>query len=389
VDARARAGGRAISALLTRPRAAAPPQPRVLLVAPFARGRSHGGSLRATAMAERLEDRGAAVTWLTVPVEHGTRREKLSSLLRGEPALVRAHTRALPELTGSWDTVIASHSYLAPVLDAAPAGARRVVDFHNLEWRVLAGTARAEGGAHGAYLRVQSQLMRRFERATLDTPGVVAALATTGEAAWAAGADALVIPNVLPRAAVAEARATAHRARERAPGGPLLYLGTLTFPPNVRALLSFLNEAWPAVRAAHHDATLLIAGRCSAETRALLDRHPGVRTLGFVDDLPGLLAGAAAALLPFDGQGGSSLRCLQYALAGIPVVASAAGARGLPFTPGLLAESPAEWSRAIAAVRASTDELATAVAHARAGAREIQSDETPWNALWSRLAVAA
>jgi hypothetical protein len=357
----------------------------VLLVAPFARGAAHGGSLRATAMAERLEDRGAEVTWRAVPVEHGGRATKIMGLLRGRPALVRAHTASLPAGDGGeWDLVIGSHSYLAPALDGVDRG---LIDFHNLEWAVLEGTARAEGGAHGAYLRVQAQLMRRFERALLrgDTP---VALASAEEAAWAraqGATRAVVVPNVLPRAAVAEAeRAAALRAAAAGgAGAPLLYVGTLTFPPNVIALLGFLRQSWPAIRAADPAAELLVAGRCAPEVAAALARHPGVRALGFVEDLPALLAHAVAAVLPFDGRGGSSLRCLQNALARIPVVASPAAARGLPFSPGLTAADPRAWAAAVAAVRAGAADVAAAVDAAERGARALQQDEAPWDALWA------
>ena len=383
-------GERPIAALLTNPPRPGGAAPRVLLVAPFPRGAAHGGSLRATAMAERLEDRGARVTWATVPVRDGRRADKARSLLRGEPAIVRTHTRRLPPVGAGWDAVISSHSYLAPVLDGLAPGTQRLVDFHNLEWRVLSDTGRAEGGVHGRYLRVQAHLMRRFERAVLRS-GAPAALASDAEGAWAAGqgaARAVVVPNVLTRAAVAEAQRAA-ALRHRARGAPLLYLGTLTFPPNVRALLAFLERSWPAVRAADPDAELLVAGRCGPQTTAALARHAAVRPLGFVQDLPPLLAGAAAALLPFDGRGGSSLRCLQYALARIPVIAAPAAARGLPFLPGLIAADPPAWARAVMACRAGAPAVAQAVAAAHEGAWAVQQDEAPWDALCRLLRMPA
>jgi hypothetical protein len=114
-----------------------------------------------------------------------------------------------------------------------------------------------------------------------------------------------------------------------------------------------------------------------------------VRPLGFVEDLPELLAGAAAALLPFDGRGGSSLRCLQYGRARIPVIAAPAAARGLPFTPGLIAGDPGAWARAVTACRAGAPAVARAVAVAEQGARAIQDDEAPWDALWRLLRMPA
>jgi hypothetical protein len=367
-------GGRRIAALLTGA------APRVLLVAPFGRGLAHGGSLRATAMAERLEARGARVRWLEVPVEHGGRAAKVKSLVRGEPALVRTHTARVPaEIDGRYDVAIASHSYLADALDGVRAR-RRVIDFHNLEWRVLAGTACASGGLRGEYLSAQAALMRRYERALLAREALVT-MATAQERAWVVehGArDALVVPNLLSAAAVEEAE---RAAAVRSGRGPLVYVGTLTFPPNVRALLQFLERCWPAVHAAHPDAELHVAGRCSPSVGAAISAHPGVRALGFVEDLPAMLGGAAAALLPFDGRGGSSLRCLQYALARVPVVAAPAAVRGLPFSMGLIASTPGEWAAAVSACRAGQAD----VDGAEQGARALQDDDGPWDALWEAL----
>jgi hypothetical protein len=366
------AGDGRIAALLTAP------APRVLLVAPFERGRAHGGSLRATAMAERLEARGAHVDWIAVPVVHGGVGAKLGSLARGVPAVVRTHTTGLAAIpSGAHDVAIASHSYLAPALDHLDPGVRRVVDFHNLEWRVLADTG-------GPYLRHQATLMRRFERAVLAS-GARAVMATEDERAWAAanGAPgALLVPNVLTRAAVAEAERAA-ALRDPRPGGPLVYVGTLTFPPNVRALLHFLRRRWPALRAAHPGIELLVAGRCVPGVAEAIRRHDGVRALGFLDDLAPLLAGATAAVLPFDGRGGSSLRCLQYALARVPVIAAPAAARGLPFPVGLVARTTQEWAAAVATCRTATPPVADT---AYRGARALQADEASWDALWDAVA---
>jgi glycosyltransferase involved in cell wall biosynthesis len=362
----------------------------VLIVAPFHRGRAHGGSLRATAMAERLEDRGARVDWVTVPAKRGTAAQKAAALLAGRPGVVRAHNGRRATLDGAWDAAIAAHSYMAPHLDGLPAGVRRLVDFHNLEWRVLEALGRGAGGARGAYLRAQARLMRRFERGVAGS-AAVAAFASAEERTWATrragAAGAVVVPNVLPVAAEREALATAAlRGAASARGARLVYVGTLTFPPNVQALLGFLERCWPAVRAAAVDAELLVAGACAPGVAAAVDRHRGVRALGFVEDLPALLGGAAAAVLPFDGQGGSSLRCLHYGLARVPVVAAPAAARGLRFSPGLIARDAREWAGAVRDCLEGADRVRSALDEAEAGARAIQDDEAPWDELWSLLA---
>jgi glycosyltransferase involved in cell wall biosynthesis len=346
-------------------------------------------------MAERLEARGARIDWVTVEADPGTRAAKARALLAARPGVVRAHSDRRAVLDGAWDAAIAAHSYMAPHLDGLPADVARLVDFHNLEWRVLDALGRRRGGARAAYLRLQGGLMQRFERGLLDS-GAAAAFACEEERDWAVAqggvvGGAVVVPNVLPaaaeRTAIDIAALRAASGTDGA-GGPLVYVGTLTFPPNVHALLRFLERCWPAVRAAAPRAELLVAGRCAPGVAEAIGRHARVRALGFVEDLSTLLAGAAAALLPFDGQGGSSLRCLHLGLARVPVVASPAAARGLPFRPGLIAATPEEWAAGVASCLHGDERAERAARAAEAGARAIQDDERPWDALWSLLAGA-
>lgn len=361
----------------------------MLVVAPFERGRAHGGSQRATAMAERLEERGAQVEWVTRAVTRGSPARKAAGLLRREPEVVRENTRPRLALDGRWDAVIAAHSYMAPHLDGLPPGVRRVVDFHNVEWRVLDALGRGIGGPRGAYKRVQARLMERFERAVLAS-GAAAAMASEGELAWARAAGArgatVLAPNVLPRAHVAQARRIGE-ARRVSAGAPLVYVGTLTFPPNVAALLAWLERDWPAVRAAVPGAELAVAGRCGPGVAEAISAHPGVRALGFVEDLAELLSAAPAAVLPFGGEGGSSLRFLHFALARMPVISTPEATRGLPFAPRVVAATPDEWAAAVTACVASDPSVAAAVEEAERAVTALQDDPAPWDRLWEVVAA--
>lgn len=90
-------------------------------------------------------------------------------------------------------------------------------------------------------------------------------------------------------------------------------------------------EAW--VRAAVPDGELLIAGRIQPDYEASLLpllAEPGVQRLGFVYDVPGLLASADALLLPSWTEG-SALVILEAQASGcVPLVSEAGGALGIP-----------------------------------------------------------
>jgi hypothetical protein len=354
---------------------------RILVVAPFKRGLAHGGSQRATAMAERLEARGITVDWAARRVTRGNPLVKSAALARGVPEVVRENTASLACVNEElYDSAIAAHSYMAPhVLQLAT---RQIVDFHNLEWKVLDALGRRLGGARGAYKQLQARLMREHETAVLRS-GADAVFVSQEELAWGdplAHGATLAAPNLLPRAAEDEALRIA--AMRGAGGtGRFAYVGTLTFPPNVASLLSWLSTHWPGVRAAVPGATLAVAGRCSDEVRAAIGAFEGVTALGFVEDLTDVLAEADAAILPFEGEGGSSLRFLHFALARVPVVATSGAERGLPFSPGLLARTTGEWADVLGACVAGDSAVAGAIEHADDAARSLHDDPAPWDAL--------
>jgi len=357
---------------------------RVLNIAPFARDESFGGSQRATVVAERLEERGASVAWAALPPRIPGRTRRLLETLAREPAAVRHARRADDPPGGSFDVALAAHSYMAPKLSHVPLEAVRVVDFHNLEWRHLQDVERFAGPARRVHLRAQVARLRRFER-DLVRACQLTIFATPAEAEWAdsvgRGGKHLVVPNLLPRAEVAAAAETWERRRTGSRDDLLLYVGKLTFPPNVLSLERFLRETWPTVLAANPQTVLRAVGACSDDVRRRLAAHPGVEATGFLADLRPSLAEAAVAILPFDGSAGSSLRVLLFALAGLPAVGSPGAFRGVAPDLGTVASTPTEWADAIAHIRSH----GSSGSAARDAARALHRDPEPWDALMAEL----
>ncbi|HEX4010889.1 MAG TPA: glycosyltransferase family 4 protein [Solirubrobacteraceae bacterium] len=356
---------------------------RVLVMAPFERGRSQGGSQRSTAIAERLEERGIAVEWQTVARRDSGRASKLRSLARGEPSLTGLYQRPTRRRTADLDAMIIAHSYLVPAIAEATT-VPRIVDFHNLEFRHLADGRRPGAGVlRRAYDRRQVQLMRRLERELVRTSDL-SLLVSDDEHGWARAAApavrTLLIRSVLPRSQERAAAAIA-AARREPRSGELAYVGRLTFPTNLRSLERFLSAHWPAMRAAAPGLRLTVAGACDDAGRARLDRHPGVATLGFVGDLTTLLASCQAVVMPFEGVAGTSLRALFYALAGLPVIGSPQAFRGIPFQTGIVAGSSKDWVAAARRLADGTGPDPAAANAARRRAQALQSDPAPWDRL--------
>jgi hypothetical protein len=351
--------------------------------APFARGEPFGGSQRLTAIAERLEDLGVESVWRVTPAAASSVARRLVNLAAGQPDEVARYRRGEARAPAGAN-VIFGHSYVAPRRPEAQGAA--FVDWQNVEWHTLRDVARLVRGPRRSYVHLQARLMRRHERALVRNPRLFHLMATESELAWAvtqgaAEQNLILCPNQLPRASVREAEAI-RAARPGAPRTHLVYIGRLIHRPNHLPLERFLEEQWAGLRRARPDARLQIAGKVAPEVAARLGRHDGVEVLGFVEDLTSTLAGASAAILPFETRGGSSLRVLYCALAGIPVVGPSAAFRGFPTGLGVVVREPDDWVAGLSALLGADGE-----ADARTAlARRHQADDSAYGAIAERLA---
>ncbi|OZV83959.1 hypothetical protein CA850_04840 [Micromonospora echinospora] len=109
----------------------------------------------------------------------------------------------------------------------------------------------------------------------------------------------------------------------------LVWLGSFAYEPNLVGLRRFLSEGWPRLAAAGHTLDLVGSG-LTGPVRATLARHPGVRVLGYVDDLRPVLARSRAAVVPLWSGAGVKLKTLTLLAHAVPVFATPVGAEGVP-----------------------------------------------------------
>ena len=141
-------------------------------------------------------------------------------------------------------------------------------------------------------------------------------------------------------------------ARPPAPAGRILFVGNLSYLPNVEGIRGFVRDVWPRLRATPGDAvTLRIAGSAPAREIAALAALPGIE---LVPDPPAMephYAWADLAVIPLAAGGGTRIKLLEAFAHGVPVVATTIGAEGVPAQDGvhlLLADSAADFAQACA-----------------------------------------
>ena len=159
----------------------------------------------------------------------------------------------------------------------------------------------------------------------------------------------------------------------------LVFVGAMSFAPNVVAMQFFCREVLPRVRAVRPDAKLLIVGRDPGPAVRSLHAPGQVEVVGEVRDVRPYLARAAVFVAPILSGSGIKNKVLEAFAAGRAVAATPLAVEGLPVTDGVEARVA---TGAEALADAVTELLSDPVDTARIGAnaRRLVERRYTWDA---------
>lgn len=266
-------------------------------------------------------------------------------------------------LAGNYDVVWATDSSIWPALPESIA-APIVLDLDDLQDRKLEyrHEARRRYGPLSRRDRLFAIMdridLRRFRRLQAD----IVARARVVTVCSDLDADRLGVANVEVVPNGYRAPAITPRANNSTP--TVLYLGDLTYRPNVEAAELLVKHVLPIIRRSIPAVQVRLVGDYGNDV-APLGAEPGVTLAGRVPDVAPELARADVALVPMLSGGGTRIKILESFAYGVPVVSTTVGAEGIDVENGvhlLLADTPE--GLAEACVRVLSDpELAGALAH--------------------------
>ncbi len=162
----------------------------------------------------------------------------------------------------------------------------------------------------------------------------------------APGASTVVVPNGVDT--------SAFQPLEDSPSpGRVVFMGPTYMLPNRDAVEFLLDRIWDRVRGGRPNATLRLIGRNSAEETRAFESRPGVKCLGFVDDIRPHIAAATCFVVPLRVGGGTRLKILDAWALGKAIVSTSIGAEGLDVRDGeniLIRDDPESFAEAICQV---------------------------------------
>jgi len=240
--------------------------------------------------------------------------------------------------------------YLPKSFDGPERTGRTLLHQHNAEHVMWLRQAELERSAlRRALVRREASRVRTYEARILPRFDAVFAVSEPDRAAMlelgVAAGRVRLLPNV-----------PAPSLLDRPPLDPipepnLLFLGTLSWPPNVAGLTRFLEVTFPALRGEVPEARFLLAGSGAPPSLvALASGTPGVEFLGEVIDDEPLYRRARATVDLGIGGAGTRVKLLNALARGIPAVATPDATDGLDVSNEehlLVAEGPSEVVRAL------------------------------------------
>jgi glycosyltransferase involved in cell wall biosynthesis len=149
----------------------------------------------------------------------------------------------------------------------------------------------------------------------------------------------------------------------------LLFLGGLHWPPNADALVTFVRDTWPQVRAGRPDATLTSVGRDDHPSAAECRAAPGVHLTGWVPEIDPFVQESRLLVVPMRAGSGMRVKVLEAMARGLPVVSTSVGCEGIGVVPGhhlLVADTPKTFADAVLRVLSDDTLAATLARNARA-----------------------
>ncbi len=265
------------------------------------------------------------------------------ALVGGQPASVSAfqstalqkHVNQLLE-SGAISAIYAYSGQMAQFVPHSLGGTRFVMDFVDMDSAKFATYGTQKSGFSGFANRMEAKRLFAFEQAVARRADL-SLFVSDAEAALfrrETGLSAAQVQALENGIDLALFDPSLSYSAVKAGQGPLIvFTGQMDYAPNVEAVIGFVKDQLPTIRAAQPAAQFAIVGRApTAEVKALA-ACDGVIVTGAVDDTRDWLAAASVVVAPLKLARGIQNKVLEAMAMAKAVVASPAAAEGIDAAP--------------------------------------------------------
>lgn len=266
-------------------------------------------------------------------------------------------------------------------------GIPKVLTHHNIESQLMARRAEKESNPLAKfYLTQQTRKLNAYELAQCDQFDLNIVVSDTDVASLKHKLPTIrteTIPNGV------DLRYFKPEHRENNPGEPrLIYTGGMNMFANRDAVLWFLREIWPMIKAELPAVKFYAVGQDPpTELLKMTETDPGVIVTGYVDDIRPLVDQSVVYVVPLRVGGGTRLKVLDAMAMEKAIVSTTIGAEGIHVTSGhniVLADEPREFARKTLELLRNPD-LRSSLGMA---ARNLVETEYSWEFIGGKLQAA-
>ena len=210
--------------------------------------------------------------------------------------------------------------------------AKLVLNHHNVESAILFRRAAAEKNfVRRAYVALQAWKLQRYERKLIPRFPLNVCVSELDALALerdVPGIRTFVVPNGTDTDYFSPDDSPA--ADEQAHSPSLIFVGGMTWFPNLEGMLWFCRDIFPSIVNSVPDVSLSIIGSCpNGEMRQLAADAGNIRLLGIIDDIRPYVQRATVFVVPLRVGGGTRLKILDAMASGKAIVSTSIGAEGL------------------------------------------------------------
>ncbi len=240
------------------------------------------------------------------------------------PAMQECIDRAVRE--NDYDVAVLEHSFMGYY--TLPESLLVVLDQHNVESDILRRAGRHERSfVRRVYNLVEFVRYYPDERRICRSVDLILAASEHDRESmrhWGAIPPCVVVPNGVDCTYFGP-----HAVDGSEEAMDIVFTGAMHYAPNAAAMLYFVDEIWPLIRARAPGAMLRIVGGDPAPEVLRLAQLPNVSVRGNVADMRPYLANAAVVVVPLRVGGGTRLKIVEALAMARAVVTTSVGCEGL------------------------------------------------------------